>query len=115
MEDSLCDKRPKFGMRKLDDDSDVYQHNAWDNVTWDQEFQKLVVDKIEANAVVKVEDEKAVELEENAYLYWDQFYNKHENKFFKDRHWLFTEFPELLPSSNAEASSKVILELVRNK
>ena len=78
-----CDKRPKFGNRHLENDSDVFQHNAWDNVTWEEEFRKEVVDRIDANAASKVTDDKAVELEENASHYWNDFYDKHENKFFK--------------------------------
>lgn len=41
-------------------------------------------------------------MEQNAGDYWNTFYNQHNNKFFKDRNWLFTEFPELLPSTSVK-------------
>uniref|UniRef100_A0A4W6FUU2 tRNA N(3)-cytidine methyltransferase n=1 Tax=Lates calcarifer TaxID=8187 RepID=A0A4W6FUU2_LATCA len=42
-----------------------------------------------------------------AHQYWDKFYEMHRDKFFKDRKWLFLEFPELLPlDANSRATTR---------
>lgn len=42
--------------------------------------------------------------------YWDKFYSKHQDKFFKDRTWLFLEFPELLPFDTNKQFTKGTVE-----
>ena len=55
-------------------------------------------------------EEDALKYEKGASHFWDTFYSTHENKFFKDRHWLFTELPELCnidqQESNLEETTK---------
>lgn len=41
----------------------------------------------------------SVRYDKDASKYWDRFYEMHQNKFFKNRQWLFSEFPEILPQS----------------
>ena len=47
---------------------------------------------------MKLESSKREHFESEAGNYWNKFYTVHANRFFKDRNWLFTEFPELLAS-----------------
>ena len=43
-----------------------------------------------------VSDFKRNKLEAEAKRNWDLFYKRNQTNFFKDRHWITREFPELL-------------------
>ncbi|XP_074835429.1 tRNA N(3)-cytidine methyltransferase METTL2A [Carettochelys insculpta] len=93
-------RRQPFGARFLTDPSRLFQHNAWDNVEWSEEQEANARSKVQENSRQFVPQDKQDEYEINANKYWNDFYKIHENGFFKDRHWLFTEFPELAPNHN---------------
>ncbi|NXF25709.1 METL2 protein, partial [Rhodinocichla rosea] len=72
-----------------------------DNVEWSEEQEASARSKVQENSSQLLPQDKQEEYEVNAKKYWDDFYKIHENGFFKDRHWLFTEFPELSPHRNS--------------
>jgi SAM-dependent methyltransferase len=51
-----------------------------------------------------VHEEERDAVEQAGGEFWDTFYRKHENRFFKDRHWLLTEFAELKASGDADTT-----------
>jgi len=103
--------RPRFGNRKLENPENVFKHNAWDNAEWTEEQEAEALSKTKHQLVKAASDDKRMSLLEKPSSSWDKFYQVHKNKFFKDRHWLFTEFPELLhnvtplPVPNSEDES----------
>ena len=66
-----------------------------DNVQWGPEQIKQAEEKLKVNSSTFLNLEEAAKYESESARFWDSFYSTHENKFFKDRHWLFTEVPEL--------------------
>lgn len=105
-DEGTSEVRPQFGNRYLLDEEDVFAHNAWDDVQWDEEQENAAREKVSHNGIVKFSSGDLEQLETNADKHWDAFYDIHTNRFFKDRHWLFTEFPELKDEAN-----KVIFEV----
>ena len=88
--------RPQFGTRFLNTADNVLEHNAWDNVEPTAQQIDEARLAVAEQKQFPVAAEVARDVCDNAANYWDVFYNDHKNKFYKDRHWLLTEFPELI-------------------
>ncbi|XP_022703742.1 methyltransferase-like protein 2-A isoform X2 [Varroa jacobsoni] len=98
-ETAANNKRLQFGNRYLTNKEKVFEHNAWDNVQWSEEQLDAARLKVAEVAATKADQETRAHFEIEAANYWNKFYDIHTNRFFKDRNWLFVEFPELLPVS----------------
>ncbi|EDV27202.1 Methyltransferase-like protein 2-A [Trichoplax sp. H2] len=92
---SDTDRRPRFGNRILENPSKVFEHNAWDNVDWSDEMEEEGRRRVSENSKEQVSADLQMKYENECDIFWNNFYKIHQNRFFKDRHWLFTEFPEL--------------------
>ncbi|XP_076025936.1 tRNA N(3)-cytidine methyltransferase METTL8, mitochondrial [Genypterus blacodes] len=86
-----------LGSRILTDRDDVFKHNMWDHVQWTEEDKENARQKAEDNSCVRIPVTEQGKYNTGAGQYWDSFYETHQDKFFKNRTWLFLEFPELLP------------------
>lgn len=102
--------------RKLEPDRDVFEHNAWDDTEWTeemrQEAERRLQEQRNASSFYNLADKRPLEqLEQSVGSKWNNFYRTHKDRFFKDRRWIFAEFPELLVGQDTKASSCSILEV----
>ncbi|EGC30182.1 hypothetical protein DICPUDRAFT_83855 [Dictyostelium purpureum] len=75
---------------------EIQTETSWDDVDWDtvrEQTAKMMVEK----ETEKLSENDRDHHETNAMDYWDKFYKKNNDKFFKDRNYLHLEFPELNP------------------
>ncbi|WVW78233.1 hypothetical protein I302_100186 [Kwoniella bestiolae CBS 10118] len=100
-----------FGARLLDDEKDVFEHNAWDHVTLPEDFKLKAEEIMELHRSSPVAEKLRDGYNSKPEHYWNKFYSNHEDGFFKDRGWLRLEFPELVECSEADAGPKVVLEV----
>ncbi|XP_062287244.1 mRNA N(3)-methylcytidine methyltransferase METTL8 [Scomber scombrus] len=87
-----------LGSRILTNHDDIFKHNMWDHVQWTEEDKENAWQKAQENSSVHIPLKEQGKFDTEACQYWNTFYETHQDKFFKDRKWLFLEFPELLPS-----------------
>merc|ERR1719412_1552081 len=64
---------------------------------WGEEQEREAQEAVARAAAARLDPEAAEVLEQRAAEFWDKFYSIHQNRFFKERNWLFTEFPDLAP------------------
>ncbi|XP_040004154.1 mRNA N(3)-methylcytidine methyltransferase METTL8 isoform X2 [Xiphias gladius] len=95
-----------LGSRILTNPDDIFKHNMWDHVQWTEEDKENARQKAQENSCEQIPLKEQGKFDTEAYQYWDKFYEMHRDKFFKDRKWLFLEFPELLLSDTKKAKSQ---------
>lgn len=101
----------EFGKRTLTDESDIWDHNAWDNVEWGEDQIREAEEKIAKQYENPVPDFDKSLYNSNPSRYWDIFYKNNKEKFFKDRKWLQIEFPILYSSTKQDAGPVTIFEI----
>lgn len=99
------DAKP-FGGRILTDESAVFEQNAWDHAPWGEEQEQHALKEIARQKLDPVPDELVETYHAEAAENWNKFYTTNENRFYKDRHYLRVEFPELFQMVEADVSQK---------
>lgn len=95
----------------MTEESDVWDHNAWDNVEWGEEQVQQAEEKIKEQFKHPVPEFDKKLYNENPARYWDIFYKNNKENFFKDRKWLQIEFPILYASTRKDAEPVTIFEI----
>jgi len=80
----------------------VFNFLIRDHATWGDEQIQHAKNEIARQQLNPVPEDLVETYHAEAAENWNKFYAKNENKFFKDRHWIRIEFPELFQMIEAD-------------
>ncbi|KAJ1499188.1 Methyltransferase-like protein 2-A [Coelomomyces lativittatus] len=108
-----------FGGRCLTDPDHVFTQNAWDHVEFSPSTLAWAETQLAYQRSTPCDSPNLTSLAQP----WNQFYSQHQDRFFKHRHWLPIEFPELFSwedppltlttneNGNGNGNTKYIMEV----
>lgn len=101
----------QFGTRYLEEDSDIFAHNAWDHVEVDDAYKDFIAKQSGFQREHQVSDFDKGRFNSAPEKWWDRFYGNNQANFFKDRKWLVQEFPVLGDITREEYGAVRVLEV----
>lgn len=101
----------EFGQRHLTESANTFDFNAWDNVTPPASHLLWAESQYALQRSSPVSTFDAVLFNTDPARWWNRFYANNTANFFKDRKWLWQEFPILQAVTASGAGSKRVLEI----
>lgn len=101
----------QFGTRLLTTTDDIFAHNAWDHVAIDPLYASFAETQYDLQRTHPVSDFDKTRYNAAPAKAWEKFYSYNSANFFKDRKWLFKEFPSLREATRQGAGRFTVLEV----
>ncbi|KAF2630812.1 methyltransferase, partial [Macroventuria anomochaeta] len=100
-----------FGSRILEEGDNIFEFNAWDNVSVDDTYKAFSEDQFSKQRADPVSDFDRKRFNDNPEKWWNTFYKNNKTNFFKNRKWLAQEFPILSEIGRPDAPAATVLEV----
>jgi tRNAThr (cytosine32-N3)-methyltransferase len=100
-----------FGSRILEEGDNIFEFNAWDNVSVDDTYKAFSEEQFSKQRADPVSDFDRKRFNDNPEKWWNTFYKNNKTNFFKNRKWLAQEFPVLSELGREDAPAATVLEV----
>ncbi|KAK7734459.1 hypothetical protein SLS57_000153 [Botryosphaeria dothidea] len=100
----------QFGSRYLEEGDNIFEFNAWDHVEVDDAYREFAEVQYANQRENPVSDFDKQRFNGDPAKWWNLFYKNNQNNFFKNRKWLFQEFPVLEALTRKDSPPTLMLE-----